>query len=259
MGTDRLKLLVCGLLVLVIAGCDPAPKDASKPNTTVETPTKEPSKPTEANKPADSTTPATNKEVSLAQLPQDLKTDAFEYYGLGSAKDVPLEMTDSVNKEAKTGARKVTFTGEKDGKATFTVEHTGNLSALGTLNMSLEKDGLFTESTSLGKSSPHSLEVPTKLAPGVTWSSAEDIESDSGGKFSYKGAYRVVKEETVKTKGGDFKALYIESTGPVVQNGESKKMFTKMWLAKGVGLVKQELTLTDAKGAKVTIQTQVTK
>src|SRR5688500_898468 len=87
------------------------------------------SKPEAANggKPPEATT--ANKpigKVTPADVPADVKHEAFEYYGLDNTAPVELRMTRG--KDKLTGTRINRFMEVKDGNAIYEVEHTGGLS-----------------------------------------------------------------------------------------------------------------------------------
>lgn len=237
--------------ILVGSGCGgkenqkPAPGPAA-PSTTTEA----------AQTGADATQTAA---LPLSELPDSLKSDAFEYYGLGNTEPMDLERSVAGTPDVVTGSQRFRLKEVKDGKAIFVVERTGGFAAVGDSELSLEQDGLYAMSSTVGKITPHQLELPAKLDVGTQWKSETKLEQPNGISLEHKATNKVVAMEKVKTKAGDYDALVVQSSGPATINGESMEMRTKAWFVKGLGAVKMEIVQIPKSGAKQMITIQATK
>lgn len=231
-----------------VAGCKPE----AKPQTPAETG----STATPENKNA-AEEPAAPPAADLALIPDSLKTDAFEYYGLGNTEPLSYEVI-ADGTSPKVGEQTVRFTGMKDGGAQFTIDRTGDLAAaMGTQELELRSKGLFTIETSLGKIEGDSLEVPSSLAVGTTWKAEQSLLAEPGDRRVKSNAiYKVVRNEKVKTKAGEFEAILITGKGTLSLDGRKASLDMKQWLAKGKGAVKTEIStkFDDGTGTKISIE-----
>lgn len=239
---------VCVAGLLLASGCGGPAKPAAKGGTPAPAPAG----------PSTDSAPSNPEAVSLSELPEELKTDAFEYYGLGNTKPVDLERTEEGNPNVVTGSQRFWLKEVKDGKATFVVERTGGFASVGDSELSLESDGLYAMSSTIGKITPHQLELPAKLDVGTQWTSDTKLEQPNGNSLEQKATNKVVRAEKVKTKAGEYDALLVESSGPAKINGESVEMRTKAWFVKGLGAVKMEIVTTPKTGPKQTILIEAT-
>ncbi len=267
--------------ILVIAtfmvGCNSDSKSADNGTPTKSQPEVKKADPavgsTEAPKPpttpstASSTDPATsaNKDgdvagvsggVVTAVVPPELKHAGYEYEGLTNTKPVDMELVASGRPDVITGSQSVTLIGVKDGKATYKIERTGKLSILGSDEVSVEKDGVYTNSSSVAKLSAHAMELPASPKPGDKWnfhvtSDQKDSEMDM------ETTCKVVGIQKVKTKGGTYdNALLVEQTSKGKLRGKNVRTVSRSWYVKGIGTVKADLTTTnpDGKTESLTIQ-----
>ena len=187
-------------------------------------------------------------------LPESLKNDAFEYYGLGNDKPVRLEIVE--NGLPNIGTKTVRLEGIKGDKATYTLHQDGGLSGQGDITLSLEKDGIYTMKSSVGRLKAHSLEMPAKLEVGGGW---KDHTEMSDGKIVLDNDLKIVGKERVSTPGGTFdEALHVTSTGGGTMGGGPIDLATESWYVRGLGAVKQILRITPkGKGAKRTVTVQL--
>jgi hypothetical protein len=111
----------------------------------VQSPSSPPSSKTRAAVTASSAAP-TSKPAEGAQpsapFPDDLKNEAYDYYGLANNKPMDLELKDNLSPTITSGTQLVTFESFSNGVAKFKIEHTGNLSPMGTEEVGLSKDGV---------------------------------------------------------------------------------------------------------------------
>lgn len=192
-------------------------------------------------------------------VPVELQNDAYHYYGLGNPKPMPMEMKVSGGKPT-TGTQSIEYTGVRDGKAIFMLRHTGGLAELGDNTLSLEKDGLYSIATSIGKGGDHEIELPASLKIGTTWPVKSEYTTSDGRKISTVATFKVVRNEKVTVPGGTYDALFISSDGTAVLDKEKVRMVTLNWYVKDHGLVKTEIiTINPASKAKSTYLIQETK
>jgi hypothetical protein len=225
-------LPLLALLVLPLAGCD------SKTSTT------------------SSGTDGSSTSATASKLPDELKTDAYEYYGLVSDKPVRLEIVNGEGAVPQIGTRTFSLDKVENGKATFIQRQGGALESEGDITLSLEKDGLYVMASSRSKLKPHSLEMPAKLEPGGGWKDHTEMDQD-GQKIMLDNDLRIVRKERIATKGGTFDdALYITSTGKGTIGGQPVTLTTQHWYVRGVGPVKQivEVTTKGKPTRTITIQ-----
>ncbi len=202
-------LPLLALLILPLAGCDKSGKEAA------------------------SASPAP------PGLPAELKSDAFDYYGLGNDKPVRLEITSAEGAPPIIGTRAFSMGEVKDGKATFVEHQTGALESQGDITFSLEKDGLYVMSSSKTELKAHTLEMPAKLDVGGSWKDHTEMSPD-GKKIVLDNDIKIERKERVTTPGGTFDdALFISSTGQGTIEGKPVTLTTKSWYVRGMGPVKQ--------------------
>lgn len=253
-----LCLSITGLLLLgALTGCGNQGGDKK----TAEAPAKgdavtgeNPSAPTPPGGPGGATeTPS----LPISSVPASLRHAGFEYYGLANDKPIDMELVTSTM-GSFTGSQTLRLKSVEGDKAVFQLERTGGLAQLGSMELSLEPTGVYVTSSTMGKLDAKHMEVPAKLAPGIQWTADSKITRPDGGSVENKATFRVIGERSVKTKAGDRTALLIESTGPGTQNGQKVRMDTKMWLAKGIGLVRMEVKVTPEGGSPITMTLQET-
>jgi hypothetical protein len=190
-------------------------------------------------------------------IPSELKHDAFRYYGLSNLKSVEMERRGGG--PSISGGRVVRLTGIVDGKALYDIDNTGGLEAMPDEKLSVEKDGIYTVGLSGGTMTPaRNLSLPADLTPGKTWPNKTTLKMDSGQTLVADHTYKVVGEQKVKTKAGEFDALLVEAGGPTEQNGMKMQAQMKIWLVKDVGPVKMEMTM-NVNGKPVTHIIEATK
>lgn len=242
-------LLFVGLAgSLALAGCKPStPTTSAEPPKTAEKseePKEEPSAPPAAD---------------LALIPPSLRTEAFEFYGLGNTEAMRYEVV-ADGAAPKVGDQTVRFTGMKDGNAQFSIERTGDLaSAMGSQELELRPKGIYTTQTSLGSIEGDSLELPSNLKVGTTWKADQSLKTSDGRKVKSSATYKVLRMEKVKTKGGDFDALLVTGKGTITLDEQKASLDMKQWLAKGKGAVKTEITTKFESGTGTKVSIELTK
>jgi hypothetical protein len=250
-------LVIVGL-IFVSVGCSKPPAVTVTPP--APTPAAKPPDPTTdtAGAVADSGTPSTptaSPAPTLADVSADVKTEGFKYYGLDNPKPVNLEVARSDAKTVSTGTAIATLKQIKDGKAIFTLQHTGGLSALlGDEDDSAEKDGVYTISSTIANlSSNHTLALPAECTVGKTWN--EDTKFTIKDKTAtQKTVYKIVGPTKVQTKAATYPdALLVTSSGDILVNDQVRKVSAKIWYVSGKGMVRTEFTISPVKpGEKAT-------
>ncbi|RYG20017.1 hypothetical protein EON82_20755 [bacterium] len=238
------KALPLLALLAVLAGCDSS------------TPKKE--TPSVGGTSSGATPDATPENAALAsyieKLPAELKNDAFEYYGLGNTKPTKLEI---VREGIPTPATRTVEPGKvENGKATFVLRHEGALEINGDITLSLESDGLYAMASSNRTIKAHSLEMPAKLEVGGGWKDHTEM-TQSGQKMVLDNDLKIAAKERISTPGGTFdEALHVTSTGKGTVGGKAVTLTTESWYVRGLGPVKQNISLSYVGGKKdvVTIQ-----
>ncbi len=242
---SRLHLLF-PLALLIVVGC--APKEPVVSNPTVAT--------SGTNDATTGAAPATPLDRSL--IPADLKTEAFEYFGLGNEEPTEMQVVISSDPGVKTGIVTTTLTEVKDGKASFTIERSGGLMQLGTQKVVLQKEGIFvTESTDAILDTPQ-LELSSNLQPGSTWRSKLKVDKP-GSQMDLSTTYTVKGIEKFTTKKGPREGLLVVAKGTGTANGQPITFESREWYVKGVGGVKAVLVTKAKAGQTQTITIEETK
>lgn len=196
---------------------------------------------------------------TAADIPESLKTDAYHYYGLSNSNPVKMQLTVPGAKGPQPGEQTIAFKELKDDAAVFLTTRSGSLEGLGTEEVSLEKDGIYILSSTVGDIGGKSLEMPSDLKPGTTWSKPSEVKRNDGSVSKYDATFKVIGTEKVKTKAGDYDALLITSDGPAEVNGQKLRMKSKNWYAKDVGVVKVEIETAPTKGSPQRIVIEATQ
>ncbi len=215
-------------IVVALAGCQAAKKDAA----------------TEAAKRQANQTGA---QVDVAQqapppppVPDDLKKDAYEYYGLGNDKPIRMSLVFSNSTQKLEGEQTIKPIEAKDGQPRFRVERTGGLASLPGATLVLKPDGLYVESLDNGEVPKPVLELPNGLTPGKRWSTSSEFKLQ-GRQMKDNSTYVVREVRKIKTPAGEFEALLIEGSGELVEDGQKSKAKMRSWYVKGIGSVKMEI------------------
>ncbi|MGE0002372.1 MAG: hypothetical protein AB7F50_05945 [Fimbriimonadaceae bacterium] len=222
------------LLALTLAGCAPKAAEVAGAGATP--------KPGEA--------PAEKSFV----VPEELKNDAYVYYGLGNTEEMTYEMVQGKGMAPQEGTQTMrTKSGAKDGKMVFSTVRSGGMSGMGDEELSLEKGGLYLTFGSIISPTEPSLVLPSKLDVGTTWKTDTTMTSNTANTtVKMKGTSKVEKSETIKVKAGTFDTLLIIQTAEADNNGAKGTMSAKGWYAKDVGIVKMNLEYKQADGQIVT-------
>jgi uncharacterized lipoprotein NlpE involved in copper resistance len=241
----QISFCLLSLIVVCLVGCDNKTESTNGTNSTVKAVSTDPksleTNASDANNAAGTTTKAVEPSLDLAKIPAELKSDAYEYYGLGRTE--PIKMTVNQNGSSEPASQTVKLTKVENGKAEFTISNEGGLSKLGEVLVSLDKEGVRVVSVNGQKADTNTFELPTGLSKGKTW----PFKLPSG-EQSLAGSNVVKGTESITTAVGTYNdALVVVSTAAGKQNGESVQVSMKNWLVKGRGLVKAVITNVSGK------------
>jgi hypothetical protein len=245
----KIKLALLITALACVYGCDKGPEattsDATKPGVSGGQTSGTPATPT--------------KTYTLADVPADLKGEAFEYYGLGNDKPVDMEVVQTAQPDPETGAQITTLKEVKDGEAIFEIERTGGLGRLGTQTVALRKDGIFIVGSSTAEIKSTGPELPQDLTPGKSWDNDLSLQQADGTKMELKVKTTVKGVGKFKTKAGEREGLRVVSNGSGTMKGEPVTIQGESWYVKGLGGVKSSFTYTTKNGQKNEISIQETK
>ena len=242
--------------VLSLVGCNDAAKNSASANTSNNTSDggKLADSYSTSNTPDSNNAPATKPEkpkdpgIDLAKLPAGLKSDAFEYYGLGRVD--PITMTMDGDGKTRNATQTVKLTKVDKDSAEFTVTNEGGFENIGDVVLKLDKEGIKVVTMRGNKAELDMFELPNGLAKGKSWPTKMDLNGSS-----FIGTNKVAGTESVTTPVGTYKdALVILSTASGKQAGQKITSTIKLWLVKGRGQVKAEVTnVTGKKTDKITV------
>jgi|GEM_PF-1324360 len=221
-----------GALVWVAWGCSPAAETTPQEQKDVKSPIVA-SKAEEGTK---------EEKPSTPSVPDFLKHDGYHYYGLGvpgklvytftQDKQAPVEVSQKITLKSVDAEKKAVFEilreGFPGGNVTDTVEAT--------------PEGVFSVSTSQGVFKKPSRELPQKLSPGYTWDINAELEQAGTTQMKIQAQQKVQPTEKIKVAAGEFECIPVALSGTFSGQGVEAKIVGKTWYAKGVGMVKQEVT-----------------
>lgn len=219
------------LTALLAAGC--GPKGAATDNST----TTGGSNPTSEN-----ATPV---------VPDALKHEGFAYYGLGRDKILQYDFENLEGTGPQPGTLRADIKSADGEKATYAIERSGSLIALGSETDEVRPDGIYMTEMSLGTLKSPVLSMPADPAVGKSWPSKMEVEIPGAGVTTMEVLNKVEKIEKVTTPAGEFDALLVVSTGDMIQGDKKGKISSKVWYAKDVGIVQLRLESVDAEGKSI--------
>ena len=197
--------------------------------------------PAEANNAVAPETKPQEPGMDLAKIPAALKSDAYDYYGLGRTD--PVKMTVTKNGSSEPATETVRLTKVDAGVAEFTISNDGGLVKLGKVLVSLDKNGIKVVSVDGQKADSETYELPNGLTKGKSWPSKLQ-----NGNLQLTCTNVVSGTESVTTSVGTYKdALLVISTASGEQDGQKVQVKSKQWLVKGRGQVKADITYVSGK------------
>lgn len=239
-------LLISAFGLLILAGCQ-----TSSPGTTGST--------TGAS--SGSTSGTTDQQPEVATPISG--TDAFSYLGLGRQTEYSYVYTALEGGEAAAGTQLTKLVSADDKAAKFQITRGGSLDILGSETIEARPDGVYQITMAQGQLKSPALVMPAKIAVGQSWDSSFEMTS-AGTTSKFEVTNKVVANEKVKVKAGEFDAIKISQTGsmtrtspPLPGDATAKATTVKTtlssesWYAKGVGNLKMVITLKQADGKTV--------
>jgi hypothetical protein len=218
---------------LVISGCQ---KSSTEKN---EAPAPKDSNVAESNAPVEPENSTKSTEVDLSRdlIAADLKSDAYEYYGL--ARTEPMKfMFKSGNNPAQTGSQTIKLMKAEKDFAEFELAY-NNMPQMQSMTLRLDKNGIRISDAASLKQAEDSYELPTGLVPGKTWVSKTTPDS----AISLNATTKVEGTGEVTTPVATYKdALIISLQGTGKAADKTFTMTMKSWLVKGKGTVRTEIS-----------------
>ena len=201
--------------------------------------------PGSTNAPESKTKPAA-AGLDLSTIPANLKGDAYDYYGLGRTEPIKMSM---VQRGSSTAANQmVRLTKVEKDSAQFTISNEGGFQKIGDVVLKLDKEGIRVVTMNGQKADENTFELPNGLVKGKSWPTKMELDGST-----FTGTNKVVGTETVTTPVGTYKdALVIVSTAAGTQNGQKFQSTIKLWLVKGRGQVRAEVTNVSGKATQKT-------
>jgi hypothetical protein len=206
-----------------------------------------------ANGAASSDTNSATEVAKTPEVPAELKTDAFEYYGLGRTEPMKLAIKQSGQPD-KVGSQTFKLVKVENGVAEYNLESSDELVGLDTASFKVEKGGIRAASNATISSDQSTWELPAGLTPGKTW----DIKTTADSVMKMTGTNKVVGTQAVTTPVATYNdALLITVNATGTQGGRSFKLNSKLWLVKGRGTVKTEIESIDGKNTNKIVMEEV--
>ncbi len=181
---------------------------------------------------------------SVESIPQELKNDAFEYYGLG--RKIPITMTLTSGGGPQVGAQDVRLLKLTPEEAQFEIISTDGLNLFGRNVVGLRRDGIRILESEITRTRPNDFELPADLTPGKTWSAVQSME-DGSRSMKVTLVQKVIGPQSITTKIATYPdALFVTGEGTGTFNGKPIKMRTQSWFVKGRGNVKNVIASTQS-------------
>jgi hypothetical protein len=228
-------------LILILGGCVQKPPDAK---TDLTNGSSAPGTQGAESKPGES---AKSDPPALA-VPEDLKHEAYEYFGLGNPDPVVMSVVGGPN-GALTNTQTLTLESVKGGEAVYLVRSDLLPDAM---EYTVRKDGVYGRQIVEGLNAVPQLQLPADPKPGKTWTTSERGVVQ-GKKLTVTTTNKIVGLRAVKTKRGNLSALLVVADGSMVLGTDKSTVSSKMWLVKGIGAVRNEFTKRTA-GSKKPVQ-----
>lgn len=191
---------------------------------------------------------------AVTVVPEELKTEAYHWLGLGNEKPIRYLFTDQTG-ATSTGEQSFKLDSVADGKAIYKLTRTEGLGdKLGDEDWSLEKDGVFIIGNSKMGSGFRDQQANADLKPGSSWVSSAKMEY-GGADMEQNLKLSVVGMKHIKTKAGEYDALMVTAKGTLKSGETTSRVEANAWYVKDKGMVKNVLTVTtDKKPQVITIE-----
>lgn len=191
-----------------------------------------------------------------AVVPISLQHEAYHYMGLTNFKPLAYKVTQTGRDEV-TGVQTTVLDSATSDSATFTMSRTDGLAQVGDSTVKVDAKGVWTMTSSLGKTDKPTLEIIADPKPGAEWDVSSKINAN-GQDVELKGMSKVVGIQSVQTKGGTFDALLITAKGVMKIKDQSTPVETSTWYVKDIGWVKMVTQMNNA-GKTVTLTIELSE
>lgn len=229
--------------LVLLSGCQ-------APTRSVVTPAPESPKSTSVEASTPETQPTPKAE---AVVPIGLQHEAYHYMGLTNFKPLTYKVTQT-DREAVTGVQTTVLDSATSDSATFTMSRTDGLAQVGDSTVKVDSKGVWTMTSSLGKTDKPTLEIIADPKPGAEWDVSSKIDAN-GQQVELKGTSKVVGIQSVTTPGGTFDALLVTAKGTMKIGAQSTPVETSTWYVKDIGWVKMVTQMNNGgKTVKLTIE-----
>lgn len=184
--------------------------------------------------------------ASVDDIPANLKTDAYDYYGLACTKTLTYKFTRTGQPDA-TGTQKVVYKGVSDGNPTFVIDRSGDLAILQNEEDITKADGVYTTFAVGSKIDPPMLALPAKLDVGYSWTTDRTVQGQDGKPVKMDITNKIVGKEKLTVAAGEFDCYKITTTGQITSD-KARPVTGTTWFAPGYGAVKLVLNMKDSSG-----------
>jgi hypothetical protein len=190
-------------------------------------------------------------EAAPKSVPEALKHEAFQYFGLGNPGPVKYTFVRVEGDKPEEGAQTAELKAVERDSAAFVVRRDGALTALGTEDIVVKPDGVYLVSSTLGSPEKPVLVMPAKLDPGSTWGGDYVLRSSDGSEIKYKGKSKIEKRENVSIGGKSYETVMVSESAELEIAGSKRTVSGKTWFAEGVGVVRMRLEVKTPDGKLV--------
>jgi len=199
------------------------------------------------------------KPEDISAIKAEIQGNGILYSGLLNSKIRTYEVTNTGG-EIETGTSQMKFVGKKDGGWNFERKRTGGLTAImGDDSVRADGKGIYVTGMSMGTMKEPMLELPKDIQVGSTWDVVTSMTAPDGQEVNQTSKFKVTKEETIKTKAGEFKCLLIEVTGGGSSKVAKVTVNAKFWYTETYGPVKMVTELTQNESLKQTYTVELSK
>ncbi len=204
------SLIIFAALTLGLFACQPETEGKQTPD-----------------KPATTGTTGTATPEPKQEVPENLKHEGYQYYGLALADELTYDF--DYNGSKRQGKQKQTYNGFTDGKPRFTIERAEALSNLGTDILEIREDGVYMVSSREQVLETPILALPAKMEIGKTWEVSQKLKDAQGNEVTLKASNKIEKQEKVTTPAGACDCLVVSMNGTLTVQGKTQKVSGKTW------------------------------
>jgi hypothetical protein len=204
-----------------------------------------------------STSGAEAPKLTLSDIPDSLKHEGFDYYGLSKDSPTSFSVTRTSQPGPEDSVLAATLESVKSDEAVFKISGTGQLSMQGDMILSLKPDGLYVLQIGENVLDSPQLELPSRLENGKSWSQAVSFKGPDDKAIEIQTHYKVAGVEKLKTALGEQSAMRLAVKMEMTDARGKSTAEGSVWLVKGIGQVKTTMKATDPSGASETMTIEV--